>query len=66
MSLTDYVQRSKLKLVETKVRHAGLSLKEIAYQLGFSDSSHLAKVFKKAYGMTISEYKNGGYATCAA
>jgi AraC-like DNA-binding protein len=64
MSLTDYILKSKLRLVETKVLHADLSLKEIAYQLGFTDSSHLAKAFKKAYGMTISEFKKAGQVCC--
>ncbi len=64
VSLKDYVLKSKLRLVETKVLHSGLSLKEIAYQLGFTDSSHLAKAFKKAYGMTVGEFKNSGRACC--
>lgn len=64
LSLTDYIMKSKLRLVETKVLHAGLSLKEIADQLGFTDSSHLAKSFKKAYGMTITAFKNAGQVCC--
>ncbi|MGZ0656321.1 AraC family transcriptional regulator [Coraliomargarita sp. W4R72] len=56
-SLGNYIIQSKLRLVETKVLHTDLSLKEIAYQLNFSDSSHLARTFKKAYGVTISEFK---------
>ncbi|MCI4671446.1 MAG: AraC family transcriptional regulator [Bacteroidia bacterium] len=57
-SISDYVLNSKLKIVETKILHTDLSIKEIAYQLNFSDSSHLSKSFKKYYGMTISEFKN--------
>ncbi len=60
ISLVDYVLKSKLKIVETKVLHTDLSLKEIAWQLNFTDSSHLAKSFKKVYGMTIKEFKNTG------
>lgn len=60
VSLVDYVLKSKLKIVETKVLHTDLSLKEIAYQLNFTDSSHLAKSFKKVYGMTVKEFKNSG------
>lgn len=58
VSLADYILKSKLKIVETKVVHTDLSLKEIAWQMNFSDSSHLAKSFKKAYGMTIKEFKS--------
>ena len=65
LSLADYIVKSKLRIVETKVLHTDLSLKEIAYQLNFTDSSHLAKSFKKAYGMTIKEFKNSGQICCA-
>lgn len=58
ITLADYVLKSKLKIVETKVLHTDLSLKEIAWQLNFTDSSHLVKSFKKAYGMTVKEFKN--------
>ncbi|MCG8582606.1 MAG: AraC family transcriptional regulator [Bacteroidales bacterium] len=58
ISLGDYILKSKLKIVETKIRHTDLSLKEIAWQMNFTDSSHLAKTFKKAYGMTIKEFRN--------
>lgn len=60
VSLADYILKSRLRIVETKVSHTDLSLKEIAWQLNFTDSSHLAKSFKKVYGMTVKEFKNGG------
>ncbi len=59
ISFVDYILKSKLKIVETKIRHTDLSLKEIAWQLNFTDSSHLARSFKKVYGMTVKEFKNG-------
>ena len=65
VSLADYITRSKLKLVETKVLHTDLTLKEIAFQLNFTDSSHLSKSFKKVYGMTVKEFKNSGRRCCA-
>jgi AraC-like DNA-binding protein len=60
VSLADYILKSKLKIVETKVVHTDLSLKEIAFQLNFTDSSHLSRSFKKAYGMTVKEFKTAG------
>lgn len=60
ISLADYIIQSKLRIVETKVLHTDLSLKEIAYQMNFTDSSHLARSFKKVYGMTVKEFKNSG------
>ena len=64
-SLASYILKSKLRIVETKVLHTDLSLKEIAYQLNFTDSSHLARSFKKTYGMTIKTFKSSGQ-TCGA
>ncbi|EDY83866.1 transcriptional regulator, AraC family protein [Verrucomicrobiia bacterium DG1235] len=64
VSLKDYVMEAKLRVVETKVLHRDMSLKEVAYQLGFTDSSHLAKTFKKIYGMTVSEFKDAGKVPC--
>ena len=66
LSLADYIIKSKLKLVQTKVLHTDLTLKELAYQLNFTDSSHLAKSFKKAFGITISEFKKAGHRSCLA
>lgn len=65
VSLAEYILKSKLKIVETKVLHTDLSLKEIAYQLNFTDSSHLARSFKKVYGMTVKEFKRSGQVCCA-
>lgn len=65
MTLGEHIMKSKLKLVETKVLHTDLTLKEIAFQLNFADSSHLARAFKKAYGMTIKEFKTSGQLCCA-
>ncbi len=59
VNLAEYVNKTKLKLVETKILHTDLTLKEIAYQLNFTDSSHLSKTFKSVYGMTVREFKGG-------
>ena len=58
INLAEYVLKTKLKIVETEVTHSNLSLKELALQLNFTDSSHLAKTFKKTYGTTIKQFKN--------
>ncbi|MEL7118341.1 MAG: AraC family transcriptional regulator [Bacteroidota bacterium] len=65
VTLAEYILRSKLRIVETKVIHTDLSIKEMAYQLNFTDSSHLARSFKKIYGMTIKEFKKSDQMCCA-
>ena len=64
-SLAAYIVQSKLKLAETKILHTSLTVKEIAYQLNFTDSSHLARTFKQAYGMTIKDFRTKGQPRCA-
>ncbi len=34
-----------------------LSITEIAFQVGFSDSNYFARVFRKHLGMSASEYR---------
>ena len=36
--------------------HAEWSFSEVAYRCGFSDSAHFANAFKRAFGMTPSQY----------
>ena len=65
VSFLDYIMKSKLKLVESKIMHTDLTLKEIAYQLAFTDSSHLSRNFKKNYGITVKEFKANGHQYCS-
>lgn len=64
-SFQEYVIKSKLKLAESYFKHSEYSIKEVAYMLGFTDSSHLSKTFKKNYNMTILEFKKGDIQVCA-
>lgn len=57
ISLQDYILDYKLKLVETRLKYSNSRLKEIAFELGFNDESHLSKLFKKYKQMTPSQYK---------
>ncbi|GJM61808.1 hypothetical protein PEDI_23600 [Persicobacter diffluens] len=36
----------------------------MAWQLNFTDSIHLSKAFKKAYGKTIMEVRGAGQVNC--
>jgi len=45
---------------EALLLHSKLSIKEIAFRLGFNDSSAFSKTFKNWYAMTASEYRKKG------
>ncbi|PWJ60190.1 AraC-like DNA-binding protein [Dyadobacter jejuensis] len=64
-SFQEYIIKSKLKLAESYIKHSQYSIKEIAYMLGFTDSSHLSKSFKKNYSVTIQDFKKGKTQACA-
>lgn len=53
----DYLLDYRLKLVETYLKYSNVRLAEIAYDLQFSDESHLSRLFKKHKGMTPGEYR---------
>lgn len=57
VSYQDYLLDYRLKLVETYLKYSSIRLSEIAYELQFSDESHLSKLFKKYKGVTPGEYR---------
>ncbi|MDN3693420.1 AraC family transcriptional regulator [Chryseobacterium tructae] len=57
VSYQDYLLDYRLKLVETYLKYSSIRLSEIAYELQFSDESHLSKLFKKYKGITPGEYR---------
>lgn len=56
-SLQQYISRNRMKRVEYLVANSLMSVKEIAYDMGFSDSCHLVKAFKKFSGMSPLQYR---------
>jgi AraC-like DNA-binding protein/mannose-6-phosphate isomerase-like protein (cupin superfamily) len=54
-SLQQYIMKYRLKLVENRLHLSDFTISEIAYQLGFTDESHLIKHFKKHYGISPGE-----------
>lgn len=56
-SLQQYIINYKIKLVETRLQYSNLRINEIAFELGFSDESHLTKTFKKQKGMSPSDFR---------
>ena len=56
-SLRQYVSRNRMKRVEYLVANSRMAVKEIAYDMGFTDSSHLVKNFREFCGMSPMQYR---------
>lgn len=53
-SLKEYIQKTKLQIAVNRIKYTDSPLQEIAWSLGFTDSSHLNKSLKKHFGITSS------------
>lgn len=54
----EYLISYRLNEAKKMLLNSELSITEICYQCGFSDSSYFGKVFRKAYGITPREYRS--------
>lgn len=56
-SIVGYLTRIKMLHAHDFLIYTEMSVLDIAYKLGFSDSSHFNRVFKKFYGVSPTRYK---------
>ncbi|KRB57984.1 AraC family transcriptional regulator [Flavobacterium sp. Root186] len=56
-SIQEYTIAYKVKLIETRLKFTNMQINEIVYEFGFSDASHLNRLFKKYTGLNPSDYK---------
>ncbi|HEY9049821.1 MAG TPA: AraC family transcriptional regulator [Ohtaekwangia sp.] len=56
-TMQQYITTYKLKLVENRLLHSDMRISEIADELGFTDKSHLNRIFKKYKGINPSDFK---------
>ena len=56
-SIQQYTMAYKIKLIETRLKFTNMQINEIVYEFGFSDASHLNRLFKKYTGLNPSDYK---------
>jgi AraC family transcriptional regulator len=54
-----YVTRTRLEAARDLLRENARSLATIAAQTGFADQSHLCRWFKRAYGVTPGQWRDG-------
>ncbi|MGZ9585999.1 response regulator transcription factor [Paenibacillus marinisediminis] len=54
----DYVTKLRINKAKELIRNGQLSLKEICYLVGYKDPNYFSRVFKKAAGVSPTEYRN--------
>ena len=58
ISIQQYVITTKIKMAERLLKQTNLNITEIAEKIGFVDSSHFNKIFKKYNGLNPSEFNS--------
>lgn len=56
-SLQQYIMNYKMKLVENRLLYSNMRIAEIADEFGFTDKSHLSRIFKKYRGLNPTDYR---------
>lgn len=57
VSYLKYINDYKLKLIERRIESGQMTMKQIAFEFGFTDESHLTNYFKKHKKMNPSHFK---------
>ncbi|MBS0545398.1 MAG: transcriptional regulator FeaR [Proteobacteria bacterium] len=68
-SVFRYIMRKRLERSATDLRAPGIggsTITDVAFRWGFVDSAHFSRAFRRQYGMSPSEYRNGGGAAVPA
>ena len=57
-TLQQYIGRNRLKMVENLLLNSSMTVKEIAYKMGYTDPCYLVKSFQKVYGTSPLKYRH--------
>lgn len=58
LSYNDLLNEARQQYAETKLINSASKISDIAYQLGYNDTAHFTRAFKRWTGMTPSAYRN--------
>ncbi|WP_346316221.1 AraC family transcriptional regulator [Chitinophaga sp. YIM B06452] len=59
-TIYNYYQQARMEEAAFLLKHGGLSVSEIGYQLGFANLSHFGRLFEKYHGTKPKKYASGG------
>jgi AraC family transcriptional activator of pobA len=54
----DFLTNRLMIEAQRKLRYSNLSVKELAYELGFNDPDYFSRLFKKSTGKSVSDFLN--------
>lgn len=57
MSPLQYILSKRLAAAEDLLRHSNMTLDEIAYKCGFTDSNYFSRLFKNTYGLPPGKFR---------
>ena len=57
MSPVEYIRETRIKKAAQLLEKDDLTIMEITYRVGMSDSRYFSKCFKNTYGVTPTEYR---------
>ncbi len=57
MSIIDYINNHRIAKAEVMLMDKNISIKDVAYSVGFTDQMYFSKVFKKLKGQTPTEFR---------
>lgn len=55
--LMEYINRSKLSYMMLLIRRYGYTLAQAGKHVGYTDVNYISRIFRRYYGMTVTEYK---------
>lgn len=56
VSPKEWITNRRMLEAQRKLQYSGLSVKELAYELGFNDPSYFSRLFKKSTGKSVSAF----------